>query len=110
MLPINTTVLLRELELSVRDYLNVIWRPIVATTLMAGGIWMIRSALDQPVSFLAQAGHLFASIAFGASAYIALAVILWLACRRTPGAEAAILALIKRKIAKGRTPSTAPLS
>lgn len=89
--PVNVAVLVRRLDLRIRDLLSPLWRPLLAAALMFGVVRVIVAAPEgappSGVGLLALGGHLGLAVVIGATSYALLLWLLWLACRRPPGIE-----------------------
>lgn len=83
----------RILSLSLWELTEPCWRSILATAVMAGALaWLpVTQGIELPVV------RLFVQVAYGAATYLGFSLVMWLIAGRPDGAEAAIIAAIRRK-------------
>jgi O-antigen/teichoic acid export membrane protein len=95
-LPVNLFNIARFLRVRIRDYAGAVWRPLVSAALMYGAGRTWGPVLPPGASTSMQALLPFlACVAFGAAAYIAAEVLLWVAAGRPEGAETWLLRLLR---------------
>ena len=86
MFPINMTVLFRQLNLRLPDYLRAVWRPLFAAVIMYGIISMTRLLMHR-AGVAAPAVQLAAAVLAGGIGYITTVLIAWKLCGSPAGAE-----------------------
>jgi O-antigen/teichoic acid export membrane protein len=97
-LPINYSMVMRELSLPLRPLMEVLWRPLASSTLMLiVGRWLhsrflASAGLDQSIT------GLLVLIAVGAVIYVTAVTGLWRIADCPRGAESTLLALIKLRL------------
>ena len=97
--PIHYGLMLRLLNLRVPAFISVVWRPIVAATLMYMLVRLFVEALPRTsVGIVTQLGMLLGAVFLGVAAYVAASAVLWIMAGRPAGAERHVTGLIARKI------------
>jgi PST family polysaccharide transporter len=91
-------VLLRRLQISPLTYVSHVWRPVVASGLMAYAVQSLLPRLPDAGSSLATLPALLASIATGIIVYFAATLLVWLLVGRPYGAEGLVLARLAESI------------
>jgi lipopolysaccharide exporter len=87
MIPISIGVTLRLLQISVGQFMAVIWRPLVAAATMYGVVSGL-IALEPPKSDPLQlALQLARAVLIGAAVYVSVVLALWAVSGKPPGAE-----------------------
>jgi len=92
--PVMFRVLAKEFDLRRRDFLNVFWRPLVASLAMTGVVSGIEHIMTGGIL------RLFVSVATGALAYIAAIMAIWGLGGRPDGPEKTLWHLLSRRRAK----------
>lgn len=92
MLPLNFTMLCRNLALAKRDLLRTMWRPVLATGAMALAIRLTQLNEVWGVSVLHDLGEVLAALSAGVAVYATVIVGTWILAGRPRGAEQLILA------------------
>jgi O-antigen/teichoic acid export membrane protein len=88
---------LRLLRLSVSRLLVVVWRPALATLVMAGLLWSLGLGWAPPPADAAMSGAmLLRAIPLGAACYGGALLLLWAAAGLPSGAEADLLGVLRR--------------
>lgn len=106
MLIVDVGTLLRTLRLSGRRYLGVLWRPVVATVLMAFAVHTTTIALSSqmaaPASAVGLASIVTGGIGVGVAVYGAALMLLWRLSGCPEGIEALLLRRAQRLFAFGQ--------
>lgn len=89
-------VLLRRLGLSAIGYFSRLWRPSIASALMAYAVHRLLEALPDATSSLAALPVLAVAVAAGIAAYVTAIGFVWLLAGRPAGAEQLIIARFTR--------------
>lgn len=96
--PINIFIVLRLLELRMSDFLQTIWRPIIAGALMFAAVVWADSLLADSVRFLFV--KLILLVLAGAAVYGGAILLLWRGSGCPDGAEKVVLERLKGKVGK----------
>jgi lipopolysaccharide exporter len=88
-------LVMRELQLSLRQLLDVLWRPIAAAAFMLVVGTCIQVRWLSPAGLGQNVTGLLILTAVGGATYVGAVAGLWWLARRPPGAERTIVSLIK---------------
>lgn len=80
------------------NLITVMWRPLLASGLMAAVIYMTQSILEARWPGLTTAVQLAALVPIGAASYALTLLLLWMAAGRPQSAESVLLSFIYRKL------------
>lgn len=105
LLPINYMVLLRILRLKPIRLLAVLWRPIVATSLMAFAIKLVLGVLGEKIDLLGWVVQLASAISVGFIVYGGAVLILWRLAGGSDGVEALLMRILLRRVLRGKEDS-----
>ncbi|MEO2047113.1 MAG: lipopolysaccharide biosynthesis protein [Pirellulales bacterium] len=92
--PLSYFLLMRELNVGIKEIVSRVWRPVVAVTLMVLAVSLVAQTLpisDQSIRALMQ---LIVLSSIGATIYVSVVLLLWFVCRKPDGAERRLLDLI----------------
>lgn len=93
--PVNIAVLVRRLDLRLRELVAVVWRPLVAATVMFFSVQTVVAPAADPstagAGLLWSAARFGLAVGFGAALYAALLWLLWLLSRRPAGIESELI-------------------
>lgn len=92
----SVAILVRRLEISARDFLSRLFRPSLASALMAYAVHHLLRALPDATSSLAALPVLAVAICAGIVAYFSTIGLLWLLSGRPFGAEQIVIARLRR--------------
>lgn len=92
----SVPMLLRRLEISPRDYFARLWRPAIASALMAYAVRRLIEAFPDATSSLTALPVLALAVAAGIVAYFAALACIWLLAGRPPGAELLVIRRLGR--------------
>lgn len=95
-LTISLPVVLRRMDLRLRDFFDRLWRPALAAACMAYAVQRLLGAIHDASSSLAAVPVLAAAIAFGVVSYVVSIGVLWLLAGRPMGAERMLIAQLSR--------------
>ena len=94
--PISFSVLFRVLGITVRQFLHVLWRPVLSAAFMFASIRLFASVLPlEPRDNFTLLRYFLAAVACGAIVYTTCLYTLWTASARPSGAESRILGAIQ---------------
>jgi lipopolysaccharide exporter len=88
--PVNVSMLLPALEARLRDYVRPLWRPVLA----AAAMYFVLRAVSEPSVGLSASLQMFAlarSIVLGATVYVVVVLLSWLAVGRPTATETLVL-------------------
>ena len=88
---VSVPVLMRQLQISARDYASRLWRPVLASATMAYAVDRLLGSLPRADSSLAALPTLAAAIVIGALTYFAAIGFIWWLVGRPAGAERSLL-------------------
>jgi len=103
-LPVSYWILLRELELGFRPLLARLWRPLVATAVMAVAVRSVLLQLQMPATQAPRVGFLLLIVLAGVVAYGLVLVGLWRLSAGPAGAERLVLEFARQKLTAWSTP------
>jgi hypothetical protein len=95
----------RTVGVSPRDYASVLWRPLIASGLMAPVIWLANSVLPLP-----QVVRLGVDVGLGSVTFAGCLIFLWLLSGRPDSAEKDLLAFLRQRLAKTSRGGVVPLA
>ncbi|HYF07496.1 MAG TPA: oligosaccharide flippase family protein [Acetobacteraceae bacterium] len=104
-------VTLRVAKVPLRSVLATLWRPIVATAIMAGVLWHAGIGWDPVLpQFLQASLMLLLAIGLGAALFMSSLLALWVLVGRPRGAESDLLVMVQQvfRTFAGREPGPAP--
>jgi PST family polysaccharide transporter len=84
-------VVFKQLKITVVDYVRRIWRPVVATVLMAAVVTIIEDILGVGHDVASALLRLSIGAGIGAATYVILIVVMWWLCGRPDGGERILL-------------------
>jgi lipopolysaccharide exporter len=94
MVPVNLVFLHKMIGVRMSAILGVIWRPLVASLIMAASLQLIRAVWHGP----SVAVELFSLVALGVVVYIGSTLLLWWLSRCPAGAERILVEVFDRKL------------
>jgi O-antigen/teichoic acid export membrane protein len=94
MIVVEYALVSRILEIDVRRFLAVVWRPIVAGLAMCAAVWLVRTSLVPASGLPGHARSLATCALVGSVAYAVTLAGLWNAGGRRNGAERRLLSLL----------------
>ncbi|GAB4466189.1 MAG: lipopolysaccharide biosynthesis protein [Burkholderiaceae bacterium] len=89
---VSLPVVLRRLHIRARDYAAIIWRPALASAVMAYAVLSLLDRMIEASSSLQALPVLAAAVATGVAVHFATIGCLWFAAGRPPGAEQLLVA------------------
>lgn len=89
--PFKFVLLRRSIALTLREVGRAFLRPVVATAVMAAGVWTLSELWPLPAVTLARIGYGLSLASLGAALYACTVLLLWRAQGRPAGAEAMVL-------------------
>jgi O-antigen/teichoic acid export membrane protein len=100
MVPVNQTLIAKQLKLSVREYGARLWRPFVAASVMAVALYVLKSNFTLGHESAPYVAALLLSITVGVVVYFCSLYVLWRTAARPEGAERFCLVHAERVMAK----------
>jgi O-antigen/teichoic acid export membrane protein len=105
--PLNFFVLFRSLQLRLSAFMQVVWRPLLATLFMVAAVRIWSYQTEAWLGESLQVLRLLSAVLCGAITYVVCVLLLWLLFSRPEGAERYILSSIAERIGFRRwLPST----
>lgn len=98
--PLSYAILVRELRIPLRILFGRIWRPAVATALMAFGVRAVAGRLPDTQLTPELLGQLLVLVFLGAGIYVLTTLALWVSNGRPEGAERFALSLARDLVAR----------
>jgi len=92
---INFAVLYKVLDVTVREILGTLWRPVLSSALMFAIVRVVPQLSLEPYDKLAGLIHLVAVIASGGVAYLGCLYALWIMAARPVGAESRFVGFVQ---------------
>jgi O-antigen/teichoic acid export membrane protein len=97
-LPVNFSILFRSLQLRFHEFFGVIWRPLVATAIMALAIRSIQPGTSLPTDIMRDIVSLGSSVIFGGLTYLVVLFGSWELASRPSGAEEFLVGKLTRAL------------
>lgn len=94
---VDYVIVLRVLELRLRDLVVRVWRVIVAAVVMAAAVAFTLSRLSWSEDPRVLVAHLVMCVIVGCGVYVATLTLLWIACGRCDGPERQAFDLLRRR-------------
>jgi len=97
LLPLNATLVAREIGVTARQLFASTWRPLLAAAIMYGVTVLAQPPIDTATLTAGRGLMLLAIfVPLGAATYVVAELSIWLLCRRPAGAETTLLAQAAR--------------
>ena len=100
--PVMFGILAIEFDLRFRDFLTIFWRPLFASTIMAGFVVAIQYYM------LGGMPRLLATVGAGATAYVLTIMVIWWLTGRPDGPEKTVFHILRNVISRSRLRSVLP--
>ena len=101
-LPLNWFLLSSTLSIGLADLARVLWRPLLATGIMAAGVMQVMALADFGQGLFARIGSLALSVVSGAVTYCALVALLWIMMKFPDGAERYVWGQVMQRLRSPR--------
>ncbi len=96
--PLTFALLFNAIKLKLKDYLAVIWRPVVCALAMYFGVSALSAVLLDNTNGVATLTSLLAAIVAGVGLYTALVSVMWWLSGRPDGAESYLLETVTARL------------
>jgi len=96
-MPLIYFVLFKLLHVTVREFLNVVWRPILGAVVMYAGVERYLSSIEIEDVVFGKYGALVSAVVLGGLIYFITVVLAWLLAGRPDGGESTIMSRLPRK-------------
>lgn len=99
--PVNLRMLSRALGLTRREFVAVLWRPLLATLFMAATVTLLKASWSDTDTLRGSAVNFAATAAVGSAAFAGAILLLWRLASSPEGAESDVAARLKAIAAAG---------
>jgi PST family polysaccharide transporter len=99
-LPITYLIVCRNAPVRVGDIVDACWRPVAASAVMYGTVWVLLKVINAPTTLTGSLAALLSACAIGALTYVAALLLLWQMAGRPQGSESLLIDRIRPALAR----------